>query len=130
MKYAKIALVLPAVASFQFSLPEFIQPRFLSQATEQPAEVVVVSDTTISDTPIPDTPIPDTPIPDTPIPDTPGISDVPDIPNIPETPRLAIVGAGAAGSSAAFWISKAKERFGLDIDIDVYERNDYIGGRM
>jgi len=110
MKYAKIALVLPAVASFQFSLPEFIQLRFLSQATEQPAEVVVVSDT--------------------PIPDTPDISDVPDIPNIPETPRLAIVGAGAAGSSAAFWISKAKERFGLDIDIDVYERNDYIGGRM
>jgi len=101
MKYTKIALVLPAVASFQFSLPEFIQLRFLSQATEQPAEVVVVSDTPI-----------------------------PDIPNIPETPRLAIVGAGAAGSSAAFWISKAKERFGLDIDIDVYERNDYIGGRM
>lgn len=44
--------------------------------------------------------------------------------------RVAIVGAGAAGSSAAFWIAKAKERFGLDIEVDVYEKNDYIGGRM
>ncbi|KAI6005036.1 Prenylcysteine lyase-domain-containing protein [Pisolithus orientalis] len=45
------------------------------------------------------------------------------------TPRIAIVGAGAAGSSAAFWISKAKERFGIDVEIDVYERASYIGGR-
>lgn len=45
------------------------------------------------------------------------------------TPRIAIIGAGAGGSSAAFWISKAKERFGLDIDVDVYEREAYIGGR-
>ncbi|KZT70702.1 FAD/NAD(P)-binding domain-containing protein [Daedalea quercina L-15889] len=43
--------------------------------------------------------------------------------------RIAIIGAGAGGSSAAFWISKAKERFGLDVDVDVYEKNDYIGGR-
>ncbi|KAI6045180.1 FAD/NAD(P)-binding domain-containing protein [Pisolithus marmoratus] len=45
------------------------------------------------------------------------------------TPRIAIVGAGAAGSSAAFWISKAKERFGIDVEIDVYERASYVGGR-
>ena len=44
--------------------------------------------------------------------------------------RVAIIGAGAAGSSAAFWIAKAKERFGLDIGVDVYEKSDYIGGRM
>ncbi len=44
------------------------------------------------------------------------------------TPRIAIVGAGAGGTSAAFWISKAKERFGLDVEIDVYESNDYVGG--
>ncbi|KAH9918096.1 Prenylcysteine lyase-domain-containing protein [Fomitopsis serialis] len=43
--------------------------------------------------------------------------------------RVAIIGAGAGGSSAAFWIAKAKERFGLDIEVDVYEKNDYIGGR-
>ncbi|KAI0729978.1 FAD/NAD(P)-binding domain-containing protein [Fomitopsis betulina] len=43
--------------------------------------------------------------------------------------RIAIIGAGAAGSSAAFWIAKAKERFGLDVVVDVYEKNDYIGGR-
>ncbi|KAI6136960.1 Prenylcysteine lyase-domain-containing protein [Pisolithus sp. B1] len=47
----------------------------------------------------------------------------------PVTPRIAIVGAGAAGSSAAFWISKAKERFGIDVEIDVYERASYVGGR-
>ncbi|KAJ7356980.1 Prenylcysteine lyase-domain-containing protein [Mycena albidolilacea] len=45
------------------------------------------------------------------------------------TPRVAIIGAGAGGASAAFWISKAKERFGLDIEVDVYEKEPYIGGR-
>jgi prenylcysteine oxidase/farnesylcysteine lyase len=45
------------------------------------------------------------------------------------TPRIAIIGAGAGGSSAAFWISKAKERFGVDVEVDVYEREPYIGGR-
>jgi len=44
-------------------------------------------------------------------------------------PRIAIIGAGAGGSSAAFWISKARERYGLEVEIDVYERSDYIGGR-
>lgn len=45
------------------------------------------------------------------------------------TPRIAIIGAGAGGTSAAFWISKAKERFGVDVDVDIYERELYIGGR-
>ncbi len=47
----------------------------------------------------------------------------------PRSPRVAIIGAGAGGSSAAFWIAKAKERNNLDVLIDIYERNDYIGGR-
>jgi prenylcysteine oxidase/farnesylcysteine lyase len=47
----------------------------------------------------------------------------------PRSPRVAIVGAGAGGSSAAFWIAKAKERYRFDIDIDIFERNDYVGGR-
>jgi prenylcysteine oxidase / farnesylcysteine lyase len=51
------------------------------------------------------------------------------VPVPPRSPRVAIIGAGAAGSSAAFWIAKAKERNGLDVAIDIYERNDYIGGR-
>ncbi|TFK76732.1 hypothetical protein BDN72DRAFT_890547 [Pluteus cervinus] len=50
-------------------------------------------------------------------------------PSNPTTPRIAIIGAGAGGSSAAFWISKAKQRFGLDVEVDVYEKSDYIGGR-
>ncbi|EDR15109.1 uncharacterized protein LACBIDRAFT_300931 [Laccaria bicolor S238N-H82] len=52
-----------------------------------------------------------------------------DIQPSPPSSRIAIIGAGAGGSSAAFWISKAKERFGLEVEIDVYERADYIGGR-
>ncbi|KAJ6501653.1 Prenylcysteine lyase-domain-containing protein [Mycena vitilis] len=48
-------------------------------------------------------------------------------------PRIAIIGAGAGGSSAAFWISKAKERgfadLGIDVEVDVYEKDSYIGGR-
>ena len=43
--------------------------------------------------------------------------------------RIAVIGAGAGGSSAAFWISKAKERSNLDVQVDVYEAEDYIGGR-
>ncbi|KII86384.1 hypothetical protein PLICRDRAFT_164925 [Plicaturopsis crispa FD-325 SS-3] len=46
-----------------------------------------------------------------------------------DSPRIAIIGAGAGGSSAAFWIGKAKERFGIDVAVDVYERESYIGGR-
>ena len=41
---------------------------------------------------------------------------------------VAIIGAGAAGSSAAFWMGKANERNGLGIKIDVYEQMDRIGG--
>jgi ribulose 1,5-bisphosphate synthetase/thiazole synthase len=44
--------------------------------------------------------------------------------------RIAVIGAGAAGSSAAFWISKGKERNGLNIEVDIYDKNNYIGGRM
>ncbi|KAI0035282.1 FAD/NAD-P-binding domain-containing protein [Vararia minispora EC-137] len=44
-------------------------------------------------------------------------------------PRVAVIGAGAAGSSAAFWISKAKQRFGIDVEVDIFEKSDYVGGR-
>ncbi|KAI0043887.1 FAD/NAD(P)-binding domain-containing protein [Auriscalpium vulgare] len=44
-------------------------------------------------------------------------------------PRIAIIGAGAGGSSAAFWLGKAKERYGLDVEIDIYDKASYIGGR-
>ncbi|VDC01974.1 unnamed protein product [Peniophora sp. CBMAI 1063] len=44
-------------------------------------------------------------------------------------PRIAIIGAGAAGSSAAYFLSKAVERFGITVEVDVYEQNDYVGGR-
>ena len=44
-------------------------------------------------------------------------------------PRIAIIGAGAGGSSAAFWLSKARTRLKVNFEIDVYESSDYIGGR-
>ncbi|TRM65773.1 hypothetical protein BD626DRAFT_485778 [Schizophyllum amplum] len=37
------------------------------------------------------------------------------------TPRIAII--------AAFWIAATKERFGLDVEVDVYEKESYVGGR-
>ncbi|CUA71609.1 hypothetical protein RSOLAG22IIIB_09699 [Rhizoctonia solani] len=43
--------------------------------------------------------------------------------------KVAIIGAGAAGSSAAFWLSRAKSRLGENITITIYDKNDYIGGR-
>ena len=42
--------------------------------------------------------------------------------------RIAIIGAGAGGSSSAFWIGKAKERWGLDLEVDLYDSRSYIGG--
>lgn len=49
-------------------------------------------------------------------------------PSEPKPHKIAIIGAGAGGSSAAFWVSKAKERFGLDVEVDVFDREAYIGG--
>jgi prenylcysteine oxidase/farnesylcysteine lyase len=47
----------------------------------------------------------------------------------PSPLRIAIIGAGAGGSSAAFWVDKARERHEQNVHVDVYERSDYIGGR-
>lgn len=41
---------------------------------------------------------------------------------------VAIIGAGAGGSSAAFFIAKAKQRYGVDIDIHIYDKNEVVGG--
>jgi prenylcysteine oxidase/farnesylcysteine lyase len=50
--------------------------------------------------------------------------------DVPSIPRIAVIGAGAGGSSAAFWLSKARTRLGVNFEIDVYESRGYIGGRM
>jgi len=41
---------------------------------------------------------------------------------------VAIIGAGAGGTSTAFFIAKAKQRYGLDIDIHIYDENEFVGG--
>lgn len=52
-----------------------------------------------------------------------------ELPSPESVNRVAVIGAGAGGSSAAFWISKAKERFpDLDIQVDVFEKSDRVGG--
>jgi len=43
--------------------------------------------------------------------------------------RVAVIGAGAAGSSSAWWLHLASERLGQPIEVEVFERADYIGGR-
>ncbi|KAG9080729.1 hypothetical protein FRC06_006216, partial [Ceratobasidium sp. 370] len=47
------------------------------------------------------------------------------------TSKVAVIGAGAGGSSAAYWISLAKKRIipNAQLVIDVYDKNNYIGGR-
>lgn len=46
--------------------------------------------------------------------------------SISDGTRVAVIGAGAAGSSAAFHLSQ----FAEGTDISVFERNNYIGGRV
>ncbi|KAF9650736.1 hypothetical protein BDM02DRAFT_1305567 [Thelephora ganbajun] len=41
---------------------------------------------------------------------------------------VAVIGAGAGGSSTAFFIAKAKQRYGVDIDIHIYDKNELVGG--
>jgi ribulose 1,5-bisphosphate synthetase/thiazole synthase len=43
--------------------------------------------------------------------------------------RVAVIGAGAAGSSAAWWLHLASGRLGQPIEVEVFERANYIGGR-
>jgi len=46
-------------------------------------------------------------------------------------PRIAIIGAGAAGASAAFYLAHfgALEKLGLQTEVTIFERSDYVGGR-
>ncbi|GAA6000776.1 hypothetical protein JCM10207_004655 [Rhodosporidiobolus poonsookiae] len=47
------------------------------------------------------------------------------------SPRIAIIGAGAGGSSAAFFLSHFRqlEGLGLDTEVTVYDSAEYVGGR-
>ncbi|POS84507.1 hypothetical protein EPUL_003868 [Erysiphe pulchra] len=44
--------------------------------------------------------------------------------------NVAIIGAGAAGSSTAYHLRQFANKAGLDINITVFEKNNYIGGRV
>lgn len=43
--------------------------------------------------------------------------------------NVAIIGAGAGGSSAAYYLSRFAEEAGLQVNITVFEREEYVGGR-
>ncbi|QDS77868.1 hypothetical protein FKW77_000240 [Venturia effusa] len=45
------------------------------------------------------------------------------------TKRVAIIGAGAGGASTAYHLSQYAKSSNVSLDITVYERNPYIGGR-
>lgn len=45
-------------------------------------------------------------------------------------PRVAIIGGGAAGTSSAYFLHHlGVEEPHLEVDIDIFEANDYLGGR-
>lgn len=48
---------------------------------------------------------------------------------VSEVKNVAIIGAGAAGSSAAYHLQKYAEEEGLSINITIFEKTDHIGGR-
>ncbi|OCK78630.1 prenylcysteine oxidase 1 [Lepidopterella palustris CBS 459.81] len=43
--------------------------------------------------------------------------------------RVAIIGAGAGGSSAAYYLSQNAHNLGIKANITVFERSPYVGGR-
>ncbi|KAF2798249.1 prenylcysteine oxidase-like protein 1 precursor [Melanomma pulvis-pyrius CBS 109.77] len=45
------------------------------------------------------------------------------------TKRIAIIGAGAGGSSAAYYLDRNAKELGFRANISVFERSSYIGGR-
>lgn len=48
----------------------------------------------------------------------------------PPTPkRVAIIGAGSAGSSTAYFLRQYAAQASIPLNITIYERNTYIGGR-
>ncbi|KAL2815529.1 hypothetical protein BJX63DRAFT_389778 [Aspergillus granulosus] len=47
----------------------------------------------------------------------------------PGPKQIAIIGAGAAGASTAYSLRKYAEEQGVQLNITVFERADYIGGR-
>ncbi|KAL8280860.1 hypothetical protein RQP46_006864 [Phenoliferia psychrophenolica] len=49
----------------------------------------------------------------------------------PRPPKIAIIGAGAGGSSAAFFLHHFRrlEKEGLESDVVIFESSDYVGGR-
>lgn len=47
----------------------------------------------------------------------------------PAARRVAIIGAGAGGASTAYHLSQYAKSSNISLDITIYERNPYIGGR-
>ncbi|KAI9852311.1 MAG: hypothetical protein M1824_002032, partial [Vezdaea acicularis] len=45
------------------------------------------------------------------------------------TKRVAVIGAGAGGSSAAYYLKQKADESGFAVDITIFERNPYVGGR-
>ncbi|KAJ1660642.1 hypothetical protein IWQ61_000469 [Dispira simplex] len=48
----------------------------------------------------------------------------------PTLKRVAIIGGGASGTSAAYFIRKGMKDADMEVDITLYEKNDSLGGRV
>ncbi|KAI9601599.1 hypothetical protein H4Q26_001428 [Puccinia striiformis f. sp. tritici PST-130] len=46
------------------------------------------------------------------------------------TLKVAIIGGGPAGTSAGFFLSKFANASGNSIEVHIFERSDYLGGRL
>lgn len=47
----------------------------------------------------------------------------------PSPLKVAIVGAGAGGTSSAYFLQQQAKAAGRSVDISIFERRDYVGGR-
>ncbi|KAL4980654.1 Prenylcysteine lyase-domain-containing protein [Aspergillus desertorum] len=47
----------------------------------------------------------------------------------PELKQVAVIGAGAAGASTAYFLRKYADSLGIPVNITVFERASYVGGR-
>ncbi|KAF8603876.1 FAD/NAD(P)-binding domain-containing protein [Ceratobasidium sp. AG-I] len=60
-----------------------------------------------------------------------GLTQLSDVVSASKSVKVAVIGAGAGGSSASYWLSLAKQRaaVGTDVSVTVYEKDTRVGGR-
>ncbi|KAG9301487.1 hypothetical protein G9A89_008339 [Geosiphon pyriformis] len=52
-----------------------------------------------------------------------------EVPHRAKAKKVAIIGAGAGGTSAAYWISEAFGNSSIQVESTIFEKSNYVGGR-